>query len=68
MYFRQDIFSARYPFGKISFRQDILSARYPFGKMSFRQDVFGIMSFGKMSFGEVGGHDYSFTFSISLLI
>ena len=38
------------------FRQDIFSARYPFGKISFRQDVFGIMSFGKMSFGEVGGH------------
>jgi hypothetical protein len=43
------LFSASCPFGKLSVRQDVRSAKCPFGKMSFGKMSFGKVSFGKIS-------------------
>ena len=51
LYFRQNVFSVKSPFVKLSIRQTVRSTKCPFGKMSF-----GKMSFGKVSFGKMSGY------------
>jgi hypothetical protein len=40
----------------MSVRQNVRSAKRPFGKMSVGKMSFGKMSFGKVSFGKMSGY------------
>jgi hypothetical protein len=51
MFVRQNVRSAKRPFGKMSVRQNVRSAKCPSAKCPF-----GKMSFGKVSFGKMSGY------------